>query len=234
MTSRRALYAAGEPFGAGATRRKPGGGLVCGLGGDSSSSQATSSNTTTTNTYTDSRMVVDGGGLGVNTAGGAANLVVNNSTTTTDGGALAAGRDISLAGLTAARDVSITALNDNAFNTASIVAATSKLGDQTVQTLALNTNLANSIAANGLAAVKAAGASNASSFKDLLSAGLSMFASNNKAAAANLDLTEHLADGASAAYANATAEATGSKKLVIVGIVVVGVVAAFALSKGKL
>ena len=71
--SRRELYANGEPLGDGATRKKLGGGYVCGFGGDSSSS---SSNTT--NNY-DKRVVTnDGFGLSGD----------NNMVSMLDGGAI--------------------------------------------------------------------------------------------------------------------------------------------------
>jgi hypothetical protein len=82
MTSRRELYAHGEPFGDSATRRKiDGKGYVCGFGGDSSSS---SSNTT--NNYDKRVAVQDGFGLS-----GDANVVEMTTTTTNnilDGGAI--------------------------------------------------------------------------------------------------------------------------------------------------
>ena len=57
VISRRQLYAAGEPLGDGATRKKLGGGYVCGLGGSSNSSSQ--SDTITTNT--DARVAVEDG-----------------------------------------------------------------------------------------------------------------------------------------------------------------------------
>lgn len=71
--SRRDLYAIGETIGSGATRRKLGGGYVCGFGGDSTSRQES-----TTNNY-DKRVAVQGG-TGVS---GDGNSVTIN---TTDGG----------------------------------------------------------------------------------------------------------------------------------------------------
>lgn len=66
--SRRDLYAMGEPFGDGATRRKPGGGLVCGIGGSSKSNA----------TNQDNRVAVQGG-AGLSNSN-------NNRITITDGG----------------------------------------------------------------------------------------------------------------------------------------------------
>jgi len=191
--------------------------LACGLFGGGNSSSTSITETQTINT--DSRMVVDGGGVGVNSGGGA--VAVSNYAT--DGGLVNAG--LAIAG--GARDIAMTALNNNAFNTSALIAATTKLGEQGAQSLALNTQLAGNIASAGAA-------SNTASFKSLLEAGMAMFKTNNAAAAENLDLTQHLADSAASAYSDATAQATGNKQLLMVGLAVVGIVAAFALSKGKL
>jgi hypothetical protein len=234
--SRRDLYAAGEPFGDGATRRKLGGGLVCGVGGDSST--ASDSDTTTLTEYVDSRMVTDGGSVGVNTGGGNATVTTINNTVDSD--------------------VTIAALNDNAFNTASIVAAATALNAQGLQSQQLNvdltrqiaggaaglinqsmslvdsinersTNLVDSINERGAGQIRDIGAAQTRGFESLLDAGLDMFRASNVYARDNLDLTQHLADSAASAYSNATAEATGSKKMVIVGMVAVAIVAAVAL-----
>lgn len=84
MTSRRELYAHGEPFGDSATRRKiDGKGYVCGFGGDSSSS---SSNTT--NNY--DKRVVTQDGFGLSGDNNAVSLTTTNTTTNNvlDGGAI--------------------------------------------------------------------------------------------------------------------------------------------------
>lgn len=57
--SRRDLYAMGEPLGDSATRKKPGGGYVCGFGGSSSSR-----NDQTTNNI-DKRLVTGEGSVGI-------------------------------------------------------------------------------------------------------------------------------------------------------------------------
>lgn len=77
MTSRRELYAHGEPFGDSATRRKiDGKGYVCGFGGDSSSA-------TTTNTLNQDNRVAVQGGLGLaNSSGNSIDITTN----TLDGG----------------------------------------------------------------------------------------------------------------------------------------------------
>lgn len=68
--SRQELYALGEPLGNDVTRRKIGGGLICGKGGSSSSSQSSSTNTTNT----DKRLVVDGGSLGISSDSSTVNV----------------------------------------------------------------------------------------------------------------------------------------------------------------
>lgn len=78
--SRRELYAHGEPFGDSATRRKLGGGYVCGFGGGSSSAS-----TQETNNFDQRNAVQDGIGL----SGSSGNAVTLNNTNTTnvmDGG----------------------------------------------------------------------------------------------------------------------------------------------------
>lgn len=82
MTSRRELYAHGEPFGDSATRRKiDGKGYVCGFGGDSSSS---SSNTT--NNY--DKRVVTQDGFGLSGDNNAVSLTTTNTTNVLDAGAI--------------------------------------------------------------------------------------------------------------------------------------------------
>lgn len=73
MTTRKQLYAMGEPLGDSATERKPGGGIRYGGGGGGGSS---SSSTTTTNI--DKRLAVGDGGIG--------NTGDNVSVNVTDGG----------------------------------------------------------------------------------------------------------------------------------------------------
>lgn len=70
--SRRELYAMGEPLGDGATRRKLGGGYICGIGGKSKSSSSTTTNNA------DNRVAVQGG-FGLSSSDG-------NTFNVTDGG----------------------------------------------------------------------------------------------------------------------------------------------------
>lgn len=78
--SRRELYAHGEPFGDCATRRKLGGGYVCGFGGGSSSAS-----TQETNNFDQRNAVQDGIGLS-GSSGNAVTLNNTNTTNITDGG----------------------------------------------------------------------------------------------------------------------------------------------------
>lgn len=85
--SRQNLYRHGEPFGDSATRRKLGGGYVCGGGGDSNSSQATSN-------YDQRVAVQDGIGF----SGSSNNRITSNTTSNTaisvtDGGIVSRGLD---------------------------------------------------------------------------------------------------------------------------------------------
>lgn len=82
--SRRELYAMGEPLGDGATRRKLGGGYICGIGGKSKSSSSTTTNNA------DNRMAIQNG-FGLSHSSGNALDFSDNSTTTInslDGGAI--------------------------------------------------------------------------------------------------------------------------------------------------
>lgn len=81
MTSRRELYAHGEPLGDSVTRKKLGGGYVCGFGGDSASS---SSNTT--NNY--DKRVVTQDGFGLSGDNNAVKLTTTNTTNILDGGVI--------------------------------------------------------------------------------------------------------------------------------------------------
>lgn len=87
--SRRELYAMGEPLGDGATRRKLGGGYVCGIGGKSKSSSSTTTNNA------DNRMAIQNG-FGLSHSSGNALDFSDNSTTTInslDGGAISRALD---------------------------------------------------------------------------------------------------------------------------------------------
>lgn len=124
MTSRRELYAHGEPFGDSATRAKLGGGYVCGGGGDSSSS---SSQTTNYNQY-DQRSITDA----------RQNNETTNTTTTInalDGGAIDASKSIALAGIA-----------NNATNTANLLAVADRLFTTQRQIVDANAQLSNSLA----------------------------------------------------------------------------------------
>lgn len=70
--SRRDLYAMGEPMGDSTTRRKLGGGYVCGFGGDSSSASSS-------DTYNTDRRVTTRDGLGI--TGDSNNVSVTNVST---------------------------------------------------------------------------------------------------------------------------------------------------------
>lgn len=151
MTSRRELYAHGEPFGDSATRAKLGGGYVCGGGGDSSSS---STQNTTTNQY-DQRAITDARQT---------NTTTNTTTNITalDGGAIDASKSIALAGIA-----------NNSTNTAALFAVADKLFSQTAKTLDANTQLAGTLA-SGANKAYADATSQATGNKNLVYAGLAV------------------------------------------------------------
>jgi len=208
--SRRDLYAAGEPFGDGATREKPGGGLVCGFGGDSSSSSTTNEITTTTNT--DRRLVTDGGSTAV--SGDANSVSVVNNTSTTDAGAVSAGRDIALA-----------ASNNQTTASLALIDATNQLAAQQAGMAAANAATARQIADRGAQAVSDLANTSASTFSNLLSSMVKLFNVNQQSLSDNMDLTKTLNSSAQSAYADATSQANGTKVLMMVGIAAVAVVA---------
>lgn len=151
MISRRELYAAGEPLGDCATRRKPGGGMVCGFGGDSSSDSSSTQNTSYT--LNDSRSVSDsrdysnsgntfsGIGTGVGNDTSLSQSLNTNSfntttvnTTVTDLGAVAAGKAVAIAGMA-----------QNSTNYDSLLAVADNLFSSTKKTTDANLTLAGSL-----------------------------------------------------------------------------------------
>lgn len=71
--NRRQLYAAGEPLGDSVTRRKLGGGYLCGGGGDSKSSSSTST------TNIDKRMAVGNGAIGASSENSTVSITTTDS-----------------------------------------------------------------------------------------------------------------------------------------------------------
>jgi hypothetical protein len=149
MTTRRELYAMGEPLGDCATRAKLGGGYVCGGGGDSSS--ASTQNTSTT--QIDSRSITDAR---------QENTSTTNNITTLDAGAIEASKSIALSGIA-----------NNATNTANLLAVADKLFTTQQKALDANTTLANSLATTSASAYKDA-AGQAQGNKNLVYAGLAV------------------------------------------------------------
>lgn len=161
MTSRRELYAHGEPFGDSATRAKLGGGYVCGGGGDSSSSSSQS-----TNYYqTDNRSVTDN--RQETTLSNSNNTTTSTSTTTNnittlDAGAIDAGKSIALAGIA-----------NNNTNTSNLLALADKLFSTQQKALDANVTLANSLA-TGANRAYADATSQATGNKNLVYAGMAV------------------------------------------------------------
>lgn len=152
--SRRQLYEAGEPFGDGALRVKPGGhGRICGLGGDSSSDS--SSTQTTQFNLSDSRSVKDDHSYNLSNSGNtnsgnvsfsgigngtdnntsvAGSFNTSNITTVTDYGAVAAGKAVGVA-----------AVAGNSRNYDALLGAADKLFEQTTSTTDANVQLASQL-----------------------------------------------------------------------------------------
>lgn len=168
MISRKQLYAAGEPLGDSATRRKLGGGYLCGMGGGGGSSESsTASNTSTVNK--DARQVLDGGAVGISGDGNSLGIssTTNNDIHTVDSTSIAAGRDIALSSI----------------------------------------------------------ANNSTNTEHLLAASELLFSQIGKSVQSSMDLTKSLSSTASAAFSDATAQATGNKQLMMVGLAVIGLAA---------
>lgn len=210
MTSRKHLYAMGEPIGDGATRRKLGGGLILGDGGEGgSSSSSTASSMSTTNK--DQRLVADGGSIGLS---GDNSRINSTSTSTTnlqvvDTGTVQAGRDIALASLAS-----------NNTNTDHLFAAADTLFGQIGKNLSHAADLTATLQQGSNDALKA-------------NIGLTSLLANNAQSdlSKGYDLASKLASGAASAYSDATAQATGNKSLIMVAIVVCGLAAVLVLGK---
>lgn len=127
MTSRRKLYALGEPFGECCTRIEAGR-LICGGGDGGSSSSSTTTQTTSTTTNVDKRMVAGDGSVGVSSDQSTVNV------TMLDEGAV--DKAISLV-----RDAGVGALD--AYK--SLLATTLALEAKNADSIQANTTLANAL-----------------------------------------------------------------------------------------
>jgi hypothetical protein len=215
MTSRRELYAHGEPFGDSATRRKiDGKGYICGFGGDSKSSS--SSSTTNLSTATDNRQALASGAIG---ASGSGRVSINQ----TDPGALKAMESALLAS-NAATQSAISASQKAA---ASAAAAASQAAAQA-------TASANKSLDSSLAFATKANATNAQGFESLLSTGLDLFSKNLNLLDKAYTSTEKTQQFTADAYQTASAELSGSldnKTIMILGLGAIAAVVLFAVNK---
>lgn len=187
MTSRRELYAMGEPLGDGATRAKLGGGVVCGFGGDSSSSNTNQQITNTyqydqrqiydqrqnntsqswTNNQTDSRAFTTNNTSNQSDVGNTTTSLTDSNNTTNnltvlDAGAISAGKDIALSGI-----------SNNATNTDHLLTVADNLFSKTTSMLDANTKLAASLA-SGANQAYADATSQATGNKNLVYAGMAV------------------------------------------------------------
>lgn len=224
MISRRALYAAGEPLGEGATRRDCGRTRYgCG-GGDSSSS---SSSTSETNNV-DRRFVVGNNAVGISADNSEigtvtiqsvdANIVNRAMDSVTDG----------------------QLINAKSFEHILASQAMENQARREAEAAALQAQLAASSAAFSTAAatVSAAGAQTQAGFSQLINAGLNLFEDStslvNNVLGAAMKETSRTQDLTAAAYQTAVAEKAGAidnKTITILGIS--AAVAAVAISMRK-
>lgn len=141
-----------EPFDLdNATRKKPGGGYVCGFGGGGGSSS--SSNATTT-TNTDKRLVADGGSVGISADNATINML--------DQGAikLAAG-------------IADSAINSSTTNFGTLLETAQVLAKGSLDALSSNVKLAQSLSSSTQSAYKDS-ASQAQGNKNLVYAGMAV------------------------------------------------------------
>lgn len=86
--------------------------------------------------------------------------------------------------------------------------------------------------AAGAAIASAALTGNSGTVASVLDLTKVLFQESQKSQDANIQLTGQLAAGASQAYSDATAQATGNKSLILVAIAVVGLAAVYMFKKG--
>ena len=205
MTSRRELYAHGEPFGDSCTRRKiDGKGYICGFGGDSSSSDTDYN----TNYAYDNRQALGDNAIGA-TGGSSLTVTTTTNNTATDPGALRAIEKALLAN---------TATTQDALKFAQSTAS---------QTAGASASSANQSLTSALNFASGADALNAQQFNKLIDLGASMFDRNTEAIQNAQSLTAQ-------AYQTATAEKSGSldnKTILALGVAGAAALAIVALKK---
>lgn len=203
----------------------------------SESKKSTSTNSTAT-TYADSRMVNDGGSFGLNTSG-ASQSGTNNTTVlnvaTLDNGAIGGAFDVAKQALMANSDVASNAIagmgivSTNALNTVNDVSANSLASMGIVSSRAFDTadHLFNAVG-------QMISGQQQMTDTSLKSVSGAMTELNRQAVSAmnsNVSLARDLASSANQAYSDATTQASGTKNIVMVGLVVVGLAAAVAFWK---
>lgn len=187
-----------------------------------SGGSSSSTSTTTSNTYTaiDQRVVADGGSSVISNSGGISigdNSGFSISTTTTDHGAIAAGRDIAIAGLEAnvANQAAQLAAMSEAIAGASAVAA---------QATADSINSANQSMARVVDMGKHSTEFAATSLDSSLQFATMM-------AGQNAYLIDETTKGVEAAYKTANDMSSGQRVVVLVGLAVVGIAAFMMLRR---
>lgn len=209
------------PMGDAVTERRHGGGYRCGFGGDSSSESNPVNTTTTVNT--DKRLVVDGmsNGLSFDASSG-------NTITMLDAGAIAGAGSVVSSALDAVGGTLKTTLNTVNDVTSNALAA---MGVTSSAAIGSATASAKTLMTEGSKLVAGQQQANSNNFGTLLGAMLELNKASSHAMDSNLSLTKELAGSANAAYADATATASGTKNIVLAGLVVVGLAAVMAYWK---
>lgn len=177
-------------------------------GGNSSSTSNNTNVLTNTNTTTDRRWVADGGSI-VGAEGSSVSVVQNF----TDGGAVAA----AIKAMTAS-------------NTAAAASAASVAGaGQAVAGIAAQ--LADVTVRQSLDVARQSLTTNATNTDHLFDLAEVLFKSQQDMQNANLNLTKSLAGTAQTAYADASAQASGNKNLILAALAVVGIAAVSVMGR---
>jgi hypothetical protein len=209
---------------------------------DSSSSSATSNtSTSTTTTSTDKRQVADGGAVSISGDTGGPLNVTNTNYTLDANLAGETSRDSAVVAMNAVNDGTTVALSGinlagqtvatNSTDYGALLDATLKIANGAKQLAEDNYSAGASMVQSGNQSLKDLSTMNLGAFTQLLNAGNDMFKSNDATFQKELGLAATLSSSAQSAYGDATAQANGTKTIVLAGLAVVGIVAAVFLSK---
>lgn len=206
----------GEPLGDGATRLKPGGGRAREMGFGGSSSSSSNANQYQTSNLNDNRQVfdnrVDDHSITDNSSRWLDQSISNSGNTTTNTDNRITDNSSRYQSNTTTAEDSYNTSNSGNTNTTTTTNITQTLSDSGA--VMAGQNIAISALNN-----------NASNIDHILNLGDVLFSKAKGSLDANTALAGQLAGTASKAYADATAQASGSKYLVLAGLGILGLVA---------